>query len=116
MKTRALSKDDRKNQILMAFAVNIQAGGIGELTSVDVAHKIGLVPSKHVRDFLKELVIEGLLESIKEPMSGAVGCRWIYRPTLAFDARTGHPKREPRTIAIKTHKNGQLALFSEVFS
>lgn len=116
MKTKALAKEDRKNQILLAFAVELQAGREARMTSVDIARKIGLAPSKHVRDFIRELVIEGLLDSTKEPMTGAVGYRWVYTPTDMLDTRNGKPKHEPRTILIKTRKNGQLALFTEVLS
>lgn len=116
MKTRALAKEDRKHQIMLAFAVNLQSGGDGRLSSVDIAHKIGLVPSEHVRKFINELVKEGLLTSTKEPMTGAVGHRFIYTPSALFDSRTGSQKHKPRTIQIKTTRKGQLALFTEVLT
>lgn len=116
MKTRALSKEDRKHQIMLAFAVDLQAGHEGKLTSVDIAHKIGLVPSAHVRKFINELVIEGLLTSKKESMTGAVGHRFVYMPSALFDVRNGKQKHAPRTITIKTRKNGQLAMFTEILT
>jgi len=116
MKTKALDKQDRFRQIMLAFAVNLQAGGTGELTAVDVARKIGLAPSKHVRDFINELYVEGLLLARKEPMSGAVGFRWVYYPSALFDAKNGRPKREIRTLRINSKKGGQMVMFEEVDS
>lgn len=116
MKTKALDRDSRKRQIMLAFAVNLQAGGDGRLTLVDIAHKVGLAHSTKLRDMVTELIIDGLLTSVDEPMTGAVGFRRVYSPTALFDARNGRKKHEQRTIEFRARRNGQLAMWKEVVS
>lgn len=116
MKTKALSREDRKRQIMLAFAVNLQAGGDGRMTLNDIAKKVGLSTSTKLRDMVVELMIGGLLDVVVEPMPGIVGKRFIYFPTALFDDRNGKPKHQERHIKINTRRNGQLAMFDEVVS
>jgi len=116
MKTKALDRDSRKHQIMLAFAVNLQSGGDGRLTLVDIAHKVGLAHSTKLRKMVEELIAEGLLTSKDEPMTGAVSFRRVYSPTALFDSRNGKAKREPRSIVFRAKENGQLSIWSEVVS
>jgi len=116
MKTKALDRDDRKRQIMLAFAVNIQSGHDGRMTLADVARAVGLSVSTKLRDMIVELELEGLIDHVVEPMPGIVGKRFIYAPTEIFDARHGRKRAEPRIIAIKGKRNGQQAMWDEVLS
>jgi hypothetical protein len=116
MKIKALTRDDRKRQIMLAFAVNIQSGHDGRMTLADIARKLQLSVSTKLRDMVVELELEGLLDHVVEPMPGIVGKRFIYAPTAIFDSRTGKHKHTPHKIAIKGKSNGQQAMWDEVLS
>lgn len=116
MKTKALSRSDRKRQILLVFAVDIQTGGEGRMTLADIARDMHLAPSTKLRDMVTELEIEGLLANQTEPIPGVCKFRRIYMPTAHFDTRTGKPKHEPRTIKINARRNGQQAMWEEIVS
>lgn len=116
MKTKALSRDERKRQIVLAFAVELQSGHDGRMTLHDIARKLQLSASGKLRDMVTELEIEGLLVSEKENMPGIVGFRRIYSPGTLFDRNKGKRKHEDRTITIKARKNGQQVLWNEVIS
>lgn len=116
MKTKALSREDRKRQIVLAFAVNIQTGGEGRMTLADIARDMHLAPSTKLRDMVHELEIEGLLANATEPIPGVCQFRRIYYPTASFDSRTGKPKREVRTIKINARRSGQQAMWEEIVS
>lgn len=116
MKKKALSRDDRKCQILLVFAVDVQTGGEGHMTLADIARDMHLAPSTKLRDMVKELEIEGLLTDQTEPIPGVCKFRRIYMPTANLDSRTGKPKHEPRTIKINARRNGQQTLWEEIVS
>lgn len=116
MKTKALSRDDRKRQVLLAFAVELQCGRDGRMTIADIASKLKLAASTKLRDMVTELVIEGVLVDEKEPMPGVTKFRRIYSPTAIFDRNRGKRKHEQRTIRINAKRNGQQAMWDEVMS
>jgi hypothetical protein len=116
MKTKALAREDMKRLIMLAFAVELQSGRSGEMTLTDIAGKVNRAASTKLRDMVTELQIEGLIVARTEKMTGAVGFRRVYAPSALFDANTGKPKHEPRTIKIKGKKNGQMAMWTEVIT
>jgi hypothetical protein len=80
MKRKALSRDDRKRQIQLEFAMKLQSGGDGEMTVADIARLMHLSPSTKLRDMVMELVIEGVLDFRDEPIPGIAKFRRIYSP------------------------------------
>jgi len=84
MKQKALAREDRKRQILLAFAVEIQQGNTGEMTVANIAKHLHLSASTKLRDMVMELVIEGTLDFRDEPIPGVAKFRRIYSP----DAKT----------------------------
>lgn len=80
MKKKALSREDRKRQILLVFAIQIQNGGEGECTVADIARSMHLSPSTKLRDMVMELVIEGSLDFRDEPIPGIAKFRRLYSP------------------------------------
>lgn len=116
MKTKALKREDRLRQIMLAFAVDLQTGGEARMTLADIARDMHLSPSTKLRDMVTELQIKGLLTSETEPIPGVCQFRRIYSPTGAFDLGRGKPKREPRAVKFSAVKHGQTLLWEEVIS
>jgi len=65
MKTKALSRAERKEQIIIWFAIRIQKHNLSYATSYSIARGLGLSPSQKLRDMLNEMVESGLLD-VKE--------------------------------------------------
>jgi len=80
VKQKALPRDDRKRQIMLAFAVEIQNGNDGEMTIADIARAMHLAPSTKLRNMVLELVIDGVLDYRDEPIPGVAQFRRIYSP------------------------------------
>jgi hypothetical protein len=110
MKTKALSRDDRKNQIMLAFAIEIQSDRTGEMTIADIAKKLHLTASTKLRDMVMELVIEGSLDFRDETIPGIAKYRRIYSGQLKKDKI--HISKEPKKrTALKVNSaQGQLML------
>lgn len=106
---RSLSRVGRRNQILLAFAIQIKNGLGDTMTSYQIARKIDLRPtSPNFRALLHGMVEDGLLLANASENTTPFGDRVVmhYRP--ADDLRPA--KRE-----IQVKKNGkqigQLDLF-----
>lgn len=99
MKKKALDRDDRKRQILIAFAVELEQltraeredGVAVEMTVADIARHMHLSPSTKLRDMVMELVIDGVLDFRDEPIPGVAKFRRLFSPDSATLKR---PKAE----------------------
>lgn len=80
MRQKALSRDERKQQIIATFHVKLMNGETGEMTTADIARMLHLSPSTKLRDMIYELVIEGTLLDRTEPMPGVAKYRRIFYP------------------------------------
>ena len=80
MKKKALARADRKRQIMLVFALDIQNGGEGECTVADIARSMHLTASTKLRDMVMELVIDGSLDFRDEAIPGIAKFRRIYSP------------------------------------
>jgi len=111
MKTKALSREDRKRLILLVFSAKLQDGENGECTVADIARAMHLSASTKLRDMVKELVIEGSLVSRNEPIPGIAKYRCIYSPNdKAFKRPT--PKYKGQRKPLKVNSS-QGSLFME---
>lgn len=90
-KQKALARDDRKRQIMIAFSVEIHNGNNGEMTVADIARKLHITASTKLRDMIMELVIDGVLDFRDEPIPGVAKFRRIYSPEAVSFRR---PKAE----------------------
>ena len=106
---RAMSRAGRRNQILLAFAIQIKNGQGDTMTAYDIARKIDVRPtSPNFRALLHGMVEDGLLLANASDRTSPFGDGYVmhYRP--ADDLRPA--KRE-----IQVKKNGkqigQLELF-----
>lgn len=109
-KQKALPREDRKRQILIAFAVEIQNGNSGEMTVADVARHMHLAPSTKLRDMLLELVIDGVLDFRDEPIPGVAKFRRLYSPeAVAFRRPKAEYGRQGRAIKINSKQGSFLA-------
>lgn len=114
MKTKALSRDDRKRQILLAFAMNIQTGGDGEMTVADIARMMHLSPSTKLRDMVTELVIDGSIDFRDEPIPGVAKFRRIYSPDpKTFKRPKPHYKGEGKPIRFNSKQGSFFAQIGE---
>lgn len=107
---RAMSRAGRRNQILLAFAIQIK-NGLGDcMTAYQIARKIDLRPtSPNFRALLNGMVEDGLLlANVSEENTTPFGDRFkmIYRP--AEDMR---PKKREVTVKKNGKQVGQLELF-----
>jgi hypothetical protein len=114
MKKKALAREDRKRQILLAFAVEIQQGNSGEMTVANIAKHMHLSASSKLRDMVMELVIEGTLDFRDEPIPGAAKFRRIFSPDAkTFKRPRAECKGEKRAIKINSR---QKSFFAEMTS
>lgn len=118
MKTKALSRDDRKRQILIAFAVEMQqltkaeieAGTAVEMTVADIARAMHLSPSTKLREMVLELVIEGVLDYRDEPIPGVAKFRRLFSPDNAtFKRPKAQYGRSSREIKINSKQGSFFA-------
>jgi hypothetical protein len=111
-KTKALAREDRKRQIMIAFAVEMQQGNNPEMTIADIARKLHLSPSTKLRDIVYELVIDGSLDFRDEEIPGCAKFRRLYSPDEKnFVAPKAEYGRVGRTIKINSH---MLSFFEEL--
>lgn len=104
---RAMNRAGRRNQVMLAFAIQIKHGLGDEMTAYEIARKIDLrATSPNFRDLLSQMEIDGLLKvrEIKQPG------RWdtkMYSPAAEIVT-------EKRSISIRANGRqvGQLELFS----
>jgi hypothetical protein len=110
MKTKALSREDRKRQILLSFALRLQRGETGEMTVAEIAHDLHLSPSQKLRDMVTELVIDGAIDFRNEPIPGITKFRRVYSPNPAtFKKPKAEYGRQGRAIKINGRQQSYLA-------
>ena len=110
-KTKALARDDRKRQILLTFAVEMNGGRDVELTIADIARKIHLSPSQKLRDMVMELVIDGALQFRDEAIPGIAKFRRLYFANpVTYKRPSSSLASEPRKIKV----NSKQGSFFEV--
>lgn len=112
MKQKALAREDRLRQIMQVFAMDLQQGGTGELTTAEIARKMHLSPSTKLRLMIEELVMEGGLQSRREDIPGVCKYRRIYSPDPKhFKMPKPQYKGQGRSIKINSK---QTSFFAEV--
>jgi len=110
MKQKALAREDRKRQILLAFAVNIQSGGPGELTVAGIAQLMHLSASTKLRRMVMELVEDGSLDFRDEQIPGIAGFRRVFSPDAkTFKRPTPHYVGQGRQIKFNSRQGSFLA-------
>jgi len=109
MKQKALRREDRKRQILLAFALEIQNGRKGEMTVADIAKHLHLSASTKLRDMVMELAIEGSLDFRDEPIPGIAKFRRIFSPDAkTFKRPRAQYKQEGRAIKVNSRQKSYL--------
>lgn len=107
---RSMNRAGRRNQIMIAFAIQIKHGLGDEMTAYEIARKIDLRPtSPNFRDLLSQMVMDGLLrcrEVQQEHRSINDHSTLLYSPTNPIVP-------EKRTISVRANgkQAGQLELF-----
>lgn len=105
-KTKALSRDQRKQQILTCFALDMARGGEGSLTVAAIAKDMKQSCSQKLRAMVNELVEAGYLRAEAETIPGCVGRRVLYSAAVSG---AGYKAKKRRTLKI----NGQLSFMNE---
>lgn len=108
MKTRSLSRAERKEQIILWFAIRIEKGNMQAATPYQIARGLGLVPSTKFNKILAELESEGLLscDAIERPG------RYPGKVYTLKEGTYQKPKKQHREITVNSSK-GQLSLWME---
>jgi len=105
-----MSRAGRRNQVMLAFAIQIKHGLGSEMTAYEIARKIDLRPtSPNFRDLLSQMVMDGLLKCrlIEKPGRRIKGnATFVYSPAKPIE-------REKRSIAVRANgkQAGQLEMF-----
>src|SRR5262245_15446515 len=104
-KVKSLPKEDRKRQIIIAFAVELKQGNNPEMTMAQIARKLHLSPSTAIRAMIMELVIDGSLDFRDEPIPGIAKFRRLYSPDEKHFVRPKAGYRgEQRPIKINSRQ------------
>lgn len=107
MANKSLSRAERENSILVAFAIAIRNGQPNEMTAYKIARRLGLEPSSHLNNILRGMVASGQLDTYSRPNSGR-WTTWFYAlPEGSYHA----PKKRKIAIKAKGAAVGQLELF-----
>jgi len=105
MRTKALTAEDRQDQIVIWFAIRLQHDNHEPATRYQIARGLGLSPSSHLNQ-----IIDGLVPSILEKIEITKSGRWkgfAYR--LAKETYTT-PKKN-RSITVNSSRGiSQLEL------
>lgn len=108
MGKKNMSRAGRKEAIAKAFIAHQISSGKIMMTVAQVARKMGLEPSTHLRKIMIEMKTDGLLESMKiDDPTEINGFKVLY--TLTKKGRRWQ-EPTPRKIVI----NGQASLWSDV--
>jgi len=109
MKQKALSRSERKYQILQAFKLEILNGNSGEMTVANIAKHMHLAASTKLRDMVMELVIEGELDFRDEPIPGIAKFRRIFSPDAKkFKSASVSWNAKKRTVKINSRQKSFL--------
>jgi len=107
MKRKALTKEERRNQVVMWFAIRIQNNNEAYATPHEIARGLGLEPSTKFRQMLNGMVEDSVLEAVPVAKSGRY-------PGKVYMLTAGTYVRPRRTINLNARgrQAGQLELFS----
>lgn len=109
-KVKALAREDRKRQIMLAFAVEMNDGEEPEMTIANIARFMHLSPSQKLRDMVMELVIDGVLDFRDEPIPGIAKFRRLYSPNAkAFKRPTPQYRGQGKPIKINSKQGSFFA-------
>jgi predicted transcriptional regulator len=116
---KAYTVQEREVQVLGAIAVNVQSGGSWWLTAADIAKRLKMTPSTHLRLILANMVTTGQLDARKETDPGIAGFRRLYtvpdndyRKAIKSARQYAHMD-EKRSIRVNSR---QMSFDMEVFS
>jgi len=77
MPNRRFTREERKEQIILALVIMAQNDQFPEATAYTIARKLDMSPSWHFYTYLSELVAEGRLTTRQQSL-GARGTRTFY--------------------------------------
>jgi len=100
MRKKALTKDQRKIQVITWFAIRIQKDNDNYASSAEIAKGLGMSPSSHLNKIIGELVTERRLERSTLERSG----RWTGWGYRLQRGTFEQPQR--RQIELKFHTKG----------
>jgi len=107
MRKKALTKEERKIQVVNWFAIRIQHDNDGFATANEIAKGMGLTPSQKLRNWLYEMVQDGVLHAVEVQKQG----RWKGWGFMLADGTFQRPKKQTREIKFTHRGQTQLELF-----
>lgn len=78
MKTKALTREGRKAQVITLLAIRIDKALPNEITVREVAKSLDITPSTKLRNIMLEMVADGELVLREKPMAGIAGRKFIF--------------------------------------
>jgi len=107
MKTKAFSRDERKQQIILWFAMRIQKQNFEYATAYDLARGLGIKVTSRFYALLREMEQEEILIS-KQANKPGKWARWTY---MLFPGTYHTPRARIIPLNVNGKKEGQLELF-----
>lgn len=108
MKKKSFSRDERKVMIVTWFAIRVQKGNEKYATMPAIARGLGLEPSTHIANMLKEMCADGVLHSLPFEKSG----RWDGSQYMLQEGTFDRPKARVIPVKARGVESGQLELRS----
>lgn len=98
MKTKAYTRSERKDQIILAMALERRDTRYAQWTMYRIAHELNMSPSNHLMTILREMVRDGDL------LSYEAGHRPGWNKTIFILDRTHNARQLPvREIRVFSH-------------
>jgi len=107
MRKKALTKEERKIQVVNWFAIRIQHDNYDFATANQIAKGMGLAPSQKLRNWLYEMVKDGVLHAVEVKKQG----RWKGWGFMLADGTFQRPAQQTRMIKFTQQGISQMELF-----
>jgi len=107
MRTKALSREERKQQIVLLFAMRIQNGNFEYGTAYDIARVLEITAGGKFYALLREMEGEEIL--ISRPINKPG--KWTGREYMLFPGTYQTPKARVIPLKLNGKNQGQLELF-----
>lgn len=112
MRTKALNRAERKEQIMLVMAADYQKNGEqSALTVADIARAMGQAASQKLRDMVSELAVVGELDVNVEDIPGCVGYRRWYSLPDGSKHKRRFSRSEKRALRINSKNSQQLVMW-----
>lgn len=103
------SRGEREVMVITALAVHIQHGNDNRITAYKLARLIGMTPCPRFYDILRQMVVDGKLDTFSRPNRGK-WTTWFYE--LPKGSYTPPKKSHTVSVKVKGRQVDQLELWT----